>query len=529
MNKIFKNLSIAVLLLMGLFLPYSCTDDLNVEIENPADFTSEEFFKMPGAYKSFLAKVYAGYAVSGQAGPAGNSDIDGIDEGFGQYLRGYWQLQEVTTDEAVIGWADGNLPSLNTHTWASNNEFIYAMFARIMYQVSLCNEFLRQTTTDKLNARGVPASLQAEIQIYRAEVRTLRAMSYMHAIDMFGSVPFVTENDPVGFFYPQQQSRTFLFNFIESELQAVDADLVPSQTNEYGRLDKVAAKMLLAKLYLNAEVYTGTARWSDALTAVNAVIGSSYSLVTGINAYQKLFCADNDVNGAQNEIIYPIRYDGINTQTFGGTTYIIFASTGGAMSPASRGINGGWWGLRTRKQLVDILSGDARGLFFTTGQNINVNNIATFTDGYGVLKFTNKKADGSNPPADNFAFTDFPMLRLGDAYLMYAELAARGVPGASTATALGYINALRARAGVANYTGPLTTDFVLDERARELYWEGHRRTDLIRFNKYTGGAYLWQWKGNVFPGQSIDEKYKLFPIPQRAIAANPTLVQNPGY
>ena len=513
--------------MIAVFLTVSCTKDLDVTLDDPTLFTSNDFFKDEASYKQFLAKLYAGLAVSGQTGPAGNSDISGIDEGFGQYWRAFWVMNELPTDEAIIAWADGNLPSLNTQTWSSNNEFIYAMFSRATYQTSLCNEFLRQTTDAKLNERNVSANTRAEIATYRAEARFLRAFSFYHLMDMFGSAPFTTENDVVGFNLPPQKDRAFLFSFITSELNAIDGSLKASGSNEYGRIDKVAAKMLLAKVYLNAQVYIGQDRKADASAALASVLSSSYTIPT--TSYANSFKADNDVNGAQSEVIFPIRYSGTNTQTYGGTTFLAHASVGGSMSPAFSGVNGGWFGLRTRQEFYNIFGGDARGLFYTSGQNLSINNIGTFNDGYAINKWRNVKSTGQqgSDATGNFVDIDFPIFRLSDAYLMYAELAVGGQ--GSMTTAMGYVNALRTRAGVAPYAGAISYNFILDERAKELYWEGHRRQDLIRLGKFSGGSYLWQWKGGVQAGTSTDAKFNLFPIPSAAIGANPTLVQNPGY
>jgi len=472
-----------------------------------------------------------GLATSGQGGPNGAPDIAGIDGGFGQYLRAYWQLNEITTDEAVIAWADGNLPSLNTHTWGSNNEFIYAMFSRGMYQVSLCNEFLRQTTDDKLNSRNVTAATRADIVRFRAEARFLRAFSYWNLMDMFGNIPFVTENDAVGYFLPEQKSRSFVFDYLVGELNAIDGDLAASGTNEYGRIDKVAGKMLLAKLYLNAKVYIGQDKFAEAATALAPVLSSTYSINTG-SSYAKCFMADNDTNGSQTEIIFPIRFEGLTTQTWGGTTFITHASVGGSMNPSNSGVNGGWYGLRTRPELYNKFAGDPRGMFYTSGQTLSIGNIGNFTDGYAINKFKNIKSTGGQGSDNSGTFVDidFPLFRLADAYLMYAELAARGVGSTNTTQAATYVNTLRTRAGAsAIAAGDINLDFVLDERARELYWEGHRRQDLIRFGKFSGGTYNWQWKGNVQAGTSIDAKYDVFPIPSQAIGSNPTLQQNTGY
>jgi hypothetical protein len=526
-SRIIKMLVLSVVTILSMT---SCTKELDkIEIDEDI-YSSEVFYQDEASYKQFLAKLYAGLAVSGQQGPAGNSDIAGIDEGFGQYLRAYWVMNEITTDEAIIAWADGNLPSLNNHTWASNNEFIYAMFSRCMYQVSLCNEFLRQTTNDKLNSRNVSSATRAQIVNYRAEARFLRAFSYWHLMDMFGNVPFTTENDTVGFSFPQQQSRAFIFDFIVSELNSIDADLLASGANEFGRVDKIAGKMLLAKVYLNAQVYINQNKFAEASAALTPVLSSTYSINTS-SSYGKVFMADNDSNGSQSEMIFPIRYSGLNTQTYGGTTFITHAAVGGSMNPSNFGINGGWFGLRTRPEFVAKFAGDPRGMFYTTGQSLSIGNVGNFGDGYAVQKYKNIKSTGGagSDVSGNFVDIDFPVFRLADAYLMYAELAARGQ--GSTSQAATYVNTLRTRAGgsATVVAGDINLDFVLDERGRELYWEGHRRQDLIRFGKYTGGVYNWQWKGGVQAGTSIDDKFKIFPIPATAIGANPTLQQNPGY
>jgi hypothetical protein len=530
-THIMKNKILSLLFLVTVMSMFtvSCSDDIAKSEEDSDYLTSESFFQNEASYKQFLAKLYMGLATSGQGGPSGAPDIAGIDGGFGQYLRAYWQLNEITTDEAIIGWADGNLPSLNNHTWASNNEFIYAMFSRGMYQVSLCNEFLRQTTDDKLNSRNVTATTRAEIVNFRAEARFLRAFSYWNLMDMYGNIPFVTENDAVGYFLPPQKDRNFMFDYIVSELNAIDGDLKASGANEYGRIDKIAGKMLLAKMYLNAQVYINQPKFAEASTALASVLSSTYSINTS-SSYDKVFMADNDVNGSQTEIIFPVRFDGLATQTWGGTTYLAHASVGGSMDPATSGVNSGWAGLRTRQEFVAKFAGDPRGIFYTNGQSLSISNIGNFTDGYAVQKYKNLKSTGGSgsDASQQFADIDFPMFRLADAYLMYAELAARGQ--GSTTQAATYVNTLRTRAGASSITAAnVTLDFVLDERARELYWEGHRRQDLIRFGKYTGSTYVWQWKGNAQAGTGIDDKFKLFPIPAQAIGSNPTLQQNPGY
>ncbi|KOP40146.1 RagB/SusD family nutrient uptake outer membrane protein [Flavobacterium sp. WLB] len=538
----FKYISYFFLFVLGLSMTLtSCTDDLNVTPKDDDEFLSETFFQDPASYKQVLAKLYAGLYVGGNDGdgdaavPTKSPDIAGLGGDFSSYLRLLFVTQEFTTDEAIIAWADGTLPTLNSQTWSPANEFLAGTFSRAFYHISVANEFLRQTTDEKLTARGVDANLKTQIAAFRAEARFLRAFSYYNLMDLFGNVPITTENDPVGFFYPVQKSRAEVFAFVESELKDLDNSLVASKANEYGRVDKTAAKFLLAQLYLNAKVYTGTARNDEAATLCNEIITSSGYTFANV-PYGYLFSADNNRNGAQSEVIFPIVGDGNAIRaTGGGMSFIMHASIGGSMSAASRGMDGGWQGIRTRREFVNLFpdetaTGDKRGTFYTNGQSKDIKNVGTFTDGYAVTKYINVNSDGSAAQRNDIPDIDFPMFRLTDAYLMYAEATLRGASTGNMGTALGYINQIRTRAGAQTITTPqLTLDFILDERGRELFWECHRRTDLIRFGKFTGGSKIWQWKGGSINGSATESYRDLMPIPARNIQANPTLKQNPGY
>ena len=524
----FKFLSLSLVLMVMMT---SCLNELDQAPDNENLLSDEAFFSNPDSYRQFLAKLYAGLATTGQQGPAGQADISGIDEGFSQYVRGLWNMQELTTDEAIIAWNDATIKDFHFHTWSSLDVFINATFSRLSFQVVNCNEFLRQTTDEKLDSRGVPAELRDEIQTYRAEARWLRALSYWHLIDLFGGASLVTEDSPSTFNYPAYATRQELFDFVDQELQEITPLLKAPGMNEKYRVDQAAAWMLHAKLYMNAQVYTGTARYADALPLINNIISSSYILH---DDYRELFLADNDTNGAQNEFIFAVAYDGIYTKTFGGTTYLTHAAVGGNMNVADFGINSGWGGLRTTSAFVDLFTPgtlDQRAQFHTSGQTKEIANVGSFTDGYAIRKYKNIDVNG-NPGVDlEYVDIDFPMFRLADAYLMYAEVAVRGFGNISDAVT--YVNLLRQRA-YGNNSGninssALNLDFILDERARELHWEAHRRTDLIRFGKFTGGSYLWPWKGNVAGGAPTPSYRNLFPIPSNALVANPNLQQNPGY
>jgi hypothetical protein len=526
MKNLVKAIGLSAVLMAG-----SCTD---LEVTPESTAIADVVFTDPEAYDGFLARLYAGLAVSGQQGPAGDADIRGIDEGFSNYLRQYWKAQELTTDEAVIAWGDAGLPEYNTNTWTAANPFVTALYARILFQVSIVNEFLRETTTEKLNARGNDAQVQQQVATYRAEARFLRALAYMHGIDLYGDIPFYDETFAIGGANPTQGDRAEIFNFIESELKEIESLVLPVGTAPYGRADQGAVWMTLAKLYLNAAQYTSTDRWDDAAVYVNNILNSNaYSLT---EEYEYNFLADNF---RSNEIIFPVVYDGATTQSWGGMTFLVHAAVGGDMEATDYGVDGGWFGLRTTPELVDLFPDDtgdtdSRAMFFTQGQTKEIANLTTFTDGYAVTKF--KNIDRAGFPGNNLTFvsTDFPLYRLADVHLMYAELAARGAAGTDLATATNYVNTIRERAyeGSPNAEitqGDLTLDFILEERARELYWEGHRRTDLIRFGKFTGSEYLWSWKGGQQEGTSILPTKAIFPIPADELSANPNLTQNEGY
>ncbi|MGB8704413.1 MAG: RagB/SusD family nutrient uptake outer membrane protein [Gillisia sp.] len=531
----YKKIRPFFIVLCSVMLLASCQDNLDLKPEDTRQ-TSASAFDNPASYKEFLAKLYAGIAVSGQQGPAGNPDLAGLDEGFSSYLRLYFMMQELPTDEAVIGWNDGTIADLHAQTWTSGNEFIRTMYSRLLYQVDLTNEFLRQTDDAKLESRGVDADTKAKIQEYRYEARFLRALSYYHALDLFGNVPFVTEDSPVGAFLPEQISRKDLFDYVESELLDIEGKITPARQGEYGRADQAAVWMLLSNLYLNAEVYTGTARYADVITYTQKVINAGYTIPDV--PYQYLFLADNDTNGAQKEIIFPITFDGLHTQSFGGMTFIIHAEIGGSMDPVDFGVNSGWAGLRATSHFVDAFpngadSEDSRALFYTDGQNKEINSISAFTDGYAVTKFKNVTSTGEagSDSTGDFPDTDFPMFRLGGAYLMYAEAVVRG-GGGSASDAVSYINQLRERAyGNSSHNisaSDLNLDLILNERTRELYWEAHRRTDLIRFNKFTENE-TWAFKGGVPQGTTTQPYRNLMPIPASDLGVNTNLTQNPGY
>jgi hypothetical protein len=524
MNCTTKAVSIAAALLwVG---GTGCTDPT---VAPKSTVTSANVFNDPNSYRSFLAKIYGGLIVTGQRGPDGNPDIGGIDEGFGEYLRLYWYLQEMPTDEAVIGWNDPGLPDLNTGLWGADNSMVNAMYYRVFYQVMLVNEFLRQSTDAKLASRNQnDPVLRTNVHFYRAEARFLRALSYWHGIDLFGNIPLVTEADPLGSTPPAQATRSQLYDYVVSELNDVVGSLPPAGPETYGRATPAAAHMLLAKLYLNAGVYTGTPNYAGALTEAQAVISAGYTLDT---SFVHNFQADNNTSP---ELVFVAPQDGNNTQTWGGMTFLIHAGCGGSMTAGDYGIDYCWGGYRLKQQAFRLFGvGDRRASYFwTAGQTDSVIDRGNFNNGIAAPKFTNKTSAGSNGVQSGMVDTDFPIFRLADAYLIYIEAELRGGGGSAT-DALNYFNALRVRAygdSSAIITAPeLTLDAVLAERGRELLFEAQRRTDLVRFGLFTGGTYVWAWKGGDPGGTALGAFRDLYPLPANELIANPNLTQNPGY
>ncbi|WP_126974005.1 RagB/SusD family nutrient uptake outer membrane protein [Gynurincola endophyticus] len=531
MKKYFNIHIIAVAVLM--VTATACHKKLDLQPENAN--TSEKQFSTLTGYKEVLAKVYGAYSLVSSTG-VGVSDVNiaGItDAGTTDFLRAWWNLQELPTDEAICAWNDAFLVNFHNINWTSSNIFVHAAYARSLFQITVANELIREASEEKITARGYTGQEADEIRRFKAEARFLRAFQYWVLMDLFGNPPFVTEEHPIGKYIPEQISRADLFDFVESELIAIENDLAAPRQNEYARADQGAAWALLARLYLNAAIYTGNDRFTDAITYSKKVIDAGYALKTN---YKTLFMSDNDINNP--EIILPIAYDAVESQNYGGTTFLICAAHGNnAEDNANYGIpNGGWLGNRSTKNLPLIFgdySGNADKRAMFSGTNLEVNDVFTFNDGLSVHKFNNKTSAGVTPPSPNgvLCSVDFPLFRLAEMHLIYAEAVLRGGTGGSTADALNYINQLRERAyeNTSGNVSAITLNEILNERMRELYWEGFRRTDLIRYGLFTSSSYLWPWKGGVKDGTGVAPHFALYPIPAAEILANTNLDQNNNY
>ena len=541
MNKYIKLAfsSMAVALAMGTT---SCTDDLDVTPIDPnlKSVTAD----------GLLNKCYGVIALAGQTGPDGDSDVDGIDGGTSGYIRQMWNSNELTTDEAICGWGDDGIKEFGLNQYDKSHPMLRGYYYRLYVSISYCNQYL--------TAYGEEDASKA------AEARLLRALSYYLLLDGYGNVPFVTT---ISTEKPQQIKRADLYKWLEGELldlepNLADAKAKTSSDTNYGRVDKAAAWFLLMRLYLNAEVYTGTPQWAKAAEYAEKIINSPYKLYTaeknGYSAYAQLFMGDNGENGSSVEAVFPILQDGATTQSYGSTTFLMASSIDSDVHIFSSSNSGGnsdqaWGGNRTRPDLIakffpnndapniaayamPAAAGDDRAIFDGEGRVTDgLENLSDFSMdghfkfGFACCKFNGFKTDGSAGHGSKFIDTDFFMFRVAEAYLAYAEASARLSNGVANGMALQRINELRARA----HAAPLAScnlDDLCDEWSREFYYEGIRRPTLIRFGRFGGeNGYAWRWKGGVYEGRDFSSNLNLFPIPETDLIANGNLVQNPGY
>ncbi len=573
----------AALVAMGGLV--SCTGDLDQLPKDPNVLTPDQFAQNPKEYLGgILGKCYSSMAVSGQYGPNGDPDIKGMDGGTSQWSRVAFYLEDLPTDVCLWIYQDEGVYDLVKDNWATNNSIIYGAYSRFYTHIAVCNDFIRLTR--KLGDYGItvggnsPTSIsQAEIDQFVLEARALRDFSYYYIINWFGRGVVAWDDMEYGEVPPQAESRIALYNKVVADLEDVLSKF-PDGQPVYGRIGKDAVEGLLCKFYLNAEVFTGTPAydkcWQHAQNIIARHKGGGYNGTGLANDYLALFCGNNDMfmpGGsltAQNEILWGIPYHSQYTEPYGGTMFLIAApikdAAGadqigkGYCNKTWYGINSAWGCMLAREEgaekfgFVNGVSVDGRSLLWLTddfGYSMANNNPTEWANGYAPIKFTNTMADANGvlprfrdpdmgawrvgiQPVDaqnNWPDTDQPLIRLADIYLMAAEAALRGAAGSDLATALEYVNNIRTRAGLTKWNAAeLSLDNLLDERYRELYLEGCRRTDLIRYNKFTGSAYNWTLKGGIQDGTSLPETRNLYPLPSNVIAGyGSAMVQNPGY
>ena len=519
----------------------SCVGDLDVTPINPQQTQVADD-------DALFNKLYATFCLTGQQGNAGQPDIPKNvmdDEGFTQYYRMQWYLNEFTSDEAAWAWSgsDGGVQELMYNSYTASNAFALGMYYRLYYDITLCNSYINDVGKDPMRL---------------AEARFVRAYNYYSVLDLFGAGPFCTS---VSSENAQYYNRQQLFSYVESELKDIEGQLAEPGQNTYGRVDKVAAWLLLSRLYLNAEVYTGTQHYAEAQAYAEKVINNGYyhlmktpgtNPATGetYTPYQMLFLADNNTNGAQYEAIFPVLQDGITTKTDGGTQFLIQAAYDNKNDmniDVPSGTNTSWGKcLQIKGKLIDLFfsdgaaapstgnvkemtgaAGDDRALFYSKGYAKNLTAVDDQSMGYTSVKFRNVRSDGASASAIDYVDTDLPLMRIAEAYLTYAEASIRQFGPNSKADDM--LNELRDRAHAAHLSNA-SLDDVCTEWAKEFWFEGRRRTDLIRFNKFAGQSdYKWDFMGGEANGTAFPSYRKVFAIPQTDLSNNPNLHQNEGY
>ncbi|WP_337949629.1 RagB/SusD family nutrient uptake outer membrane protein [Prevotella sp.] len=525
-------------------------------------------------------KCYAGLIMEGNDGKA---DFTIDDDGKSTLLRNIFNFNELPTDEAICWWSDGGLTDISYNKYNAATPTLKYLYYRLMSNISFENNFL-----------NLDAAKEEDNTRY-AEVRVIRAYNYFLMLDFFGDPAFVEKSSSESPYQAHtynpkfeanktytraellQMGREFLFKWVEKELLEAEPDLLPAKPEkdtdaDYGRIDKGACWLLLSRLYLNAGTYLNNdgqdnPYWDKALQYAENVIKSDYALFddsrisetakgNGYQPYDLLFMGDNGSNGASCEAILPLMQDGTMTQGYGGSLFYIAALWNDAMKSVT-GKDAGttenaWSGMRVRpsflkvffnnpsvvvkKEAKDIrkMNIDDRAIFWGKGNDKNDRTLElgenkSFFSGIVTPKWNNNYAEGGTPHDSKFVDTDFFLFRVAEAYLNAAE-AEMHLNGEGSDKAKGYIDKLRERAH-ADVHSSYTLNDVLDERARELYCEGLRRTDLIRFNQYGGNkaTYKWELKGGSDNGSNFDKTKNVYPLPSSEILANKNLTQIDGY
>ncbi len=571
LNK-FKTIAPAATLLLSASLS-SCMADLDKGNIDPNVETNPSTL---GLY----SKCYAGLIMEGNDG---NADFTIDDNGKSTLLRNIFNFNELPTDEAICWWSDGGLVDISYNKYNAATPTLKYLYYRLMSNISFENNFL-----------SLEAAKEEDKTRY-AEVRVIRAYNYFLMLDFFGDPAFVEKSSSESPYQAHtynskfdanktytraellQLGREFLFNWVKDELLAAEPDLLeakPEKDNDpdYGRIDKGTCWLLLSRLYLNAGTYLNNdgqdnPYWDQALAYAEKVINSQYALfddskisetakANGYKPYDLLFMGDNGSNGASCEALLPLMQDGTITQGYGGSLFYIAALWNDAMKSVTgkdaATTENAWSGMRVRpsflkvffnnpsvvvnKEAKDIraMNIDDRAIFWGKGNDKNERTLElgenkSFFSGIVTPKWNNNYAEGGTPHDSKFVDTDFFLFRVAEAYLNAAE-AEMHLNGEGSDKAKGYIDKLRERAHAEEHSSYTLND-VLDERARELYCEGLRRTDLIRFNQYGGNnaTYKWELKGGSDNGSNFDKTKNVYPLPSSEILANKNLTQIDGY
>ena len=562
LNKLFISASVlAAAVSMG-----SCTGDLDLLPTSPNDITpSSTFHSNPSEYmEKVIADAYMQFGTYGYGTNADGSNIlSSMDGGMSTFQRAIFNLNEIPTDEA--NWTpsgDAIDPMFQYGVIASDNTVVMGAYSRLMVLVTLCNQFMQTdfgVTTDTEKALFEEFSRQARI---------LRDGAYFYLIDCFGNVPWADETVMTGNVAPQlstnfAEGRREVFNRVTEDLEDIVAWYKANDPNNnppYGYVGLDVAQALLVKYYLNAEVFSGTARWADCYNHAAELIarrGNGGFNNTGLaKGYHQNFSYNNK---DQKEIIWRIPQDsptlnaqGVGLKSYANGGFMLNAWIGDAPGDATfqctqseYNSGNGWKCMSARRQFVEVFDWDASYSYSpdvrtkwwkTAADGFNINN-DSFTqsdwgkNGFLAVKYTNwyinddnEVDEAASPAAVDPLGIDYGMIRLAEIYLSGAEAALQG--GGDRGNALTWVNYIRERAGMPAYTS-INLPELYNERQRELYTECVRRTDLIRQGRWISG-YTWNWKYNVKNGTDYPSYFTVYPLPSTVVTRN-GYTQNPGY
>lgn len=565
LNK-FKAMVSAAALMMTASLT-SCMGDLDKGNIDPTVQAEPDI-------TALYSKCYSCLILEGMDGGA---DFKVDDAGKSTLLRNIYNANVLSTDEGICWWTDGGLEDYGRNTPKPNSDAIRFLYYRLIMDVSYCNHYLE-------------LSAAQEDQTKLAEVRFIRAYLYYQLLDLFGDPSFIpaisTDMPRQAHTYNSKfqadgnysradllaMGREFLFNWVVDEMKAAEANLMDPQPKtdsdpNYGRVDKAAAWLMLSRAYLNAGTYLNNdgqnnPYWAEAQSYAEKVINSGYSLfddskissqakANGYKPYDLLFMGDNGSNGSSCEAIFPLLQDGKVTRAWGGSMFFVAAMWNPAMATVT-GLDAAttqntWAGMRCRPQLIEKftnnpnsyvgktameirkMSSDDRAIFWGKDHTLSVYPNDGFASGITTPKWNNNYSTGGTPHDNENVDIDFFLLRVAEAYLNAAEAALHTGDAGKAKT---YMDAIRNRAH-ASIQNSYTLNDVLDERAREMYFEGIRRPDLIRYN-YFGGVnvtYGWEGKGGneSYTGAPFEKYLNVYPIPSSEVMANSNLTQIDGY
>ena len=573
MKNIILKTAVVGLLALGFT---SCADDLNIHSIDPKSSPSYDVNQL-------LAKQYATLGVTGQTGPAGKGDLS-MDEGESGFFRTIFNLEELPTDECAWAWTnDPDIPNILGLSWTSSSLRAAWCWTRLAYDVRLYNQFIAEC------GEQVGPQVTAEVRFLRA-LHYYYFLDLFHKapFKLANDMSLPSQKTGVDLYNWIDQELTNLEDTL-ADMGTYNNASGFGRADKGAAYALHAQLCLNAAVYTDGQITTEA--WKKAKHYCDLLIDGPYKLSDKAvkdpsgnewSGYEQLFMGDNDENtNAMKEIIFPIRQDGASTQEYAGSTCLIGGSSGAGMP--YKNTNNYWTCYFARVNVLqkffadpekdmprltedeskeykdahsteaEVISidnklgistkdvqkkaGDKRALFYmgiggadggkyrtlTPGKQIS-----GFLNGASIVKWTNYRSNGGARHNDTFDDTDIPLFRLGTIYMTRAEVEYR--LGDADAAAKD-INTLRTRAGNTNLLSAASIDdqTLIDEWSRETFFEGRRRSDLVRFGLFTGSKYLWSFKGGVPNGTGVDSRYNIYPVPAIDVSGNPAITQNPGY